>query len=66
MQTNSPPEIDQAELKAVRDFLNMSRDDLPIPPAPRGPRQASSYGHVTVRHGITLARNRSTLGKTEA
>jgi hypothetical protein len=60
MRTNLLPTIDQAELQAVRDFLNATRDDLPMP-APRGQRQAATNTRVTVHHGITRARNRTLL-----
>ena len=63
--TSSSPEIDANDLQAVRDFLAAVRDDLPPPPPPRSHRQASTKTHVTVRNGITRARNRSAARKAE-
>jgi hypothetical protein len=66
MRTNPVPSFDQAELQAVRDFLNATRDDLPMP-APKAPRQAATNTRVTVHHGITRARNRSLVrGKSQS
>jgi hypothetical protein len=63
MQTTTLPEIDEADLKAVREFLTSLRDEqraartLRTPLGPHGP--LSPHGAIPVRNGITRARTRS-------
>lgn len=66
MQTNSVPEIEQADVKAARDFLTSLREEgspahpAPAPSALSQPKgQTTARGTVTVRNGITRARTRS-------
>jgi hypothetical protein len=56
MHTNSLPEIDESELKAVRRFLTSLRDEERQDRRPRVP--SSSGGQVPLRNGITRARTR--------
>ena len=56
MQTTTLPEIDESDLKAVREFLTSLRDEERAGRAshpPLGPR-----GAVPVRNGIARARRR--------
>ena len=55
MHTNSLPEIDESELKAVRRFLTSLRDEERQDRLPRTP---ASKGHVPLRNGIARARTR--------
>ena len=56
MHTNSLPEIDESELKAVRRFLTSLRDEERRDRPGRVP--SSSKGHVPLRNGISRARTR--------
>ena len=62
------PEIDDADLQAAREFLNVSsapRDDRGAPR--RKPTELSARnGSVTVHHGITRARGRMSAQKSKA
>ena len=62
------PEIDDADLKAAREFLNVTstpRDDRGN--GRRKPTEFTSRSaSVTVHHGITRARGRLSAGKTQA
>jgi hypothetical protein len=56
MQTTTLPEIDDSDLKAVREFLTSLRDEeraARSPRAPLGPQAA-----IPVRNGIARARMR--------
>jgi hypothetical protein len=57
MQTPTLPEIEESDLKAVRQFLTSLRDEeraARVSRAPLGPQ-----GVVPVRNGIARARTRS-------
>jgi hypothetical protein len=56
MHTNSLPEIDESDLKAVRQFLTSLRDEER---QERLPRIIPSKGHVPLRNGIARARSRA-------
>lgn len=57
MQINSMPEIEESELKAARQFLLSLRDEERRTRTSRIPLDGS--GGVTLRNGITRARQRS-------
>jgi hypothetical protein len=57
MQTNPLPEIDESDLKAVRDFLTSFRDEERQARVARRP--LVMRGNTVVRNGITRARTRS-------
>jgi hypothetical protein len=63
MQTTSLPEIDESDLKAVREFLTSHRDEDRATRTPRslfGPQgQGQGQGAVPVRNGIARARMRT-------
>jgi hypothetical protein len=65
MQTTTLPEIDESDLKAVREFLTSQRDEegtARTPHSPLGPhRRSRGQGQVAVpvRNGIARARTRS-------
>ena len=68
---NSPlPEIDDADLKAAREFLNINVNSSPRDDRGNGRRKptelTSRSASVTVHHGITRARGRLSAGKTGA
>jgi hypothetical protein len=56
MHTTPVPEIDESELKAVREFLTSFRDEERAARMPRAP--LGLQGTVPVRNGITRARAR--------
>jgi hypothetical protein len=63
MQTTTLPEIDESDLKAVREFLTSLRDEegaTRTPRSPLGPHgRGRGHGHaVPVRNGIARARMR--------
>lgn len=57
MHTNSMPEIEESELKAARQFLMSLRDEERRTRTSRIPLDTN--GGVTLRNGITRARQRS-------
>jgi hypothetical protein len=57
MQTTTLPEIDESDLKAVREFLTSFRDEERA--AQRTRILAGPHGAVPVRNGITRARTRN-------
>ena len=57
MHTTPLPEIEEAELKAVREFLVSFRDEQRPAKAPRIVPDVK--GGVTLRNGISRARHRS-------
>jgi hypothetical protein len=57
MQTTRLPEIDESDLKAVREFLTSVRDEDRVARMPRIP--LGSRGAVPVRNGIARARTRT-------
>ncbi|WP_435009335.1 hypothetical protein P12x_000587 [Tundrisphaera lichenicola] len=58
MQTKLP-EINASELKAVRDFLTGTTDEVKIPRTTK-PSQQHNRAAVPVHNGIIRARTRST------
>jgi hypothetical protein len=62
MHTKPVPEIANADLKAVREFLTSLRDEER---QVRAPRQNPKPGAVPLRNGIARARTRS-VAKREA
>jgi hypothetical protein len=64
MQTTTLPEIDESDLKAVREFLTSLRDEegtarTPRPPlGPHGRGRGQGHVAVPVRNGIARARMR--------
>ena len=61
MYKTTLPEIDESDLKAVRDFLTSFRDEdrvARMPRIPLGGPGASAGGSVPVRNGIARARSR--------
>ncbi|MBX6313240.1 MAG: hypothetical protein IRY99_10060 [Isosphaeraceae bacterium] len=63
MHAKPYPEIDPADLKAVRHFLTSLRDEER---SNRTPRDLGPLGPVPLRRGIARARNRSRGPKAEA
>jgi hypothetical protein len=57
MQTTTLPEIDESDLKAVRDFLTSFRDEERRARTAHATRDG--HGPVAVRNGIARARMRS-------
>jgi hypothetical protein len=57
MHTNTLPEIDESDLKAARQFLTSLRDEERRARPARIPLEIP--GGVTLRNGITRARQRS-------
>ena len=57
MQTTRLPEIDESDLKAVREFLTSVRDEDRVARMPRIP--LGSRSAVPVRNGIARARTRT-------
>ena len=58
MQTKLP-EINASELKAVRDFLTGTTNEVVVPKAPRPSHNAHVRAAVPVSNGISRARTRS-------
>jgi hypothetical protein len=58
MQTTTLPEIDESDLKAVREFLTSLRDEERAARMSRTPTPAGLHGTVPVRNGIARARTR--------
>ena len=59
MQTTTLPEIDESDLKTVREFLTSLRDEERAARMSRSPAPAGPHGAVPVRNGIARARTRS-------
>jgi hypothetical protein len=62
MHTKPLPEIDNSELKAVREFLTSLREEERV--ARAAPRSLAGP-HVPLRNGIARARCRTRAAKTE-
>ena len=63
MTTQTMPEIAPSDLQAALEFLTSGRlEPLPKP----SPKPARSTRSVAVHHGITRARNRSTVRRVGA
>jgi len=58
MHKMTVPEIDESDLKAVREFLTSFRDEERVARMPRIPLGSRSTGAVPVRNGIARARMR--------
>jgi hypothetical protein len=62
MQTITLPEIDESDLKAVREFLKSFRDEERAARTSRNPH--GPHGAIPVRNGIARARTRGTSKTT--
>jgi hypothetical protein len=62
MQTTSLPEIDESDLKAVREYLTSLRDEERAARTSRAP--LSPPGGIPVRNGIARARTRGSSKST--
>ena len=62
MQTTTLPEIDESDLKAVREFLTSFRDEERAAQRSRAP--LGPQGAIPVRNGIARARTRSSSKAT--
>jgi hypothetical protein len=59
MQTTTLPEIDDSDLKTVREFLTSLRDEERAARTSRSSAAVGPLGAVPVRNGIARARTRS-------